>query len=452
MSLYRDAYKTGSMQGLTGDNLKKHIESFVADPPKDYHQTALQDARYGVFQQDLGEGGRATQRALSKVPLVRFVVPFFRTPVNIAKYIGERTPVLQAAHGQWRADFMAGGARRDAALAKTATGGMLMTLGYSLAMDGAITGGSDPKLRETEKLTGRRDYAVKAGDTYYQFNRFDPFGAFLGISADMHNISSHMSEYERDQLVGAAMTAFSRHFASKTFLRNLADFTVILNDQEGTKTNRLVRKFAGSFVPNAFRQVNQKEFDPEIKEIWDIMDEVKSRIPYFSKDVLPKRNIFGQVQKYDPAIGPDIVSPLFYSHEDTDPVKQEMARLQIPVSMPPKAIGGVDLDKDQYDKFVRLAGNELKAPAGMFKGMGLHEALDKLLTTPEYTKATDGLGVDYPGGKAFAVKSLITSYRALAINEMLQSDKEFAEKWKAEKIKKGEALAGTDLSNIPWPF
>ena len=50
-----------------------------------------------------------------------FVLPFVRTPVNIARYAFERTPFAPLV-GQWRADIAAGGARADLALARMSTG------------------------------------------------------------------------------------------------------------------------------------------------------------------------------------------------------------------------------------------------------------------------------------------------------------------------------------------
>jgi hypothetical protein len=58
----------------------------------------------------------------------------------------------------------------------------------------------------------------------------------------------------------------------------------------------------------------------------------------------------------------------------TDPDTPTLTGRPSPVSL------GVELTDAEYAEYVRLAGNEFK-----IKGLGLHEALNKLVASPVYT-------------------------------------------------------------------
>lgn len=71
----------------------KNPETFAPN----IHIDAIDAGRYQTFTQPLGEGrigtfGSAAQKVIAKIPILRFIAPFVRTPVNIVKFASERTP------------------------------------------------------------------------------------------------------------------------------------------------------------------------------------------------------------------------------------------------------------------------------------------------------------------------------------------------------------------------
>jgi hypothetical protein len=72
---------------------------------------------------------------------------------------------------------------------------------------------------------------------------------------------------------------------------------------------------------------------------------------------------------------------------------------------------GEPLTPQEYDYFVRLAGNELK-----IDGKGMWDTLGNMIKTPEYREATDG-----PEGlKALMVRTTIMRYREAAQKKLLE--------------------------------
>ena len=121
----------------------------------------------------------------NKLPGVKLIVPFIRTPTNILKFAMERTPLAPIMKSV-RADILAGGARRDTALARISMGSMAMAVTASYAAQGVITGGgpSDPALKSHLYNQGWQPYSVKIGDKYYAYGRLEPLGMMMGLAAD----------------------------------------------------------------------------------------------------------------------------------------------------------------------------------------------------------------------------------------------------------------------------
>ena len=66
------------------------------DPAKNFPDIELKardTARYQTFTNPLGPTGQSVQKIIQNHPWTRYIAPFVRTPVNIVKYAGQRTPL-----------------------------------------------------------------------------------------------------------------------------------------------------------------------------------------------------------------------------------------------------------------------------------------------------------------------------------------------------------------------
>jgi hypothetical protein len=84
-------------------------------------------------------------------------------------------------------------------------------------------GVTDPDLRKIQANI-KPPFSVKIGDTWYSYNRADPFGMFLGAVASYAEIAGQLDELEADELVTAIAIATTQSITSKTWLRGPSEF------------------------------------------------------------------------------------------------------------------------------------------------------------------------------------------------------------------------------------
>jgi hypothetical protein len=438
MELNAQAYRTAASEGLEGDAMAKRIQDIIDNPPENIELEAITAMRYQTFTRELGETGKAVQSAIAKTPGARVIVPFIRTPTNIMKFVGERTPLAPLAQSV-RDEIAAGGARRDLALAKMATGSMLMAVAADFTLSGDITGGGpkDPALKKIKMATGWQPYSLKVGDTYISYGRLDPIGATIGIAADAAEVMGQVSEAEALDLATAAVVAVAQNVTSKTYLSGLSEFFDVMSstsaDPEANnyRIKKWLERMAGSAVPAGVAQV-ERTVSPGLSATEGIIEKVKSRIPGLSEDLPPRRNIFGEPVILEGGIGPDIMSPIYASTDKKDKIADELVKQQTRISMPRQTINGVRLDSKQYDKYIRLYSGENNPNVDM----PLKQKLRETFSSPLYKSATNGP----EGGKSVIIRAIFDGYREAAKAEMIKSDSRLMGDIQAAQIDKAIKL------------
>ncbi|OAM52928.1 hypothetical protein A7981_05705 [Methylovorus sp. MM2] len=456
--LKAQAYRLAKGEGLEGQEFIDRVGNLVSEREMPINGDvlsgmAMDAARKGTFTNSLGDGGKTVQRLVSNVPGARYVLPFIRTPANIMNYTWERTPMLNILNSQMREDFMAGGVRRDTAMAKTTIGGALYAMAAQLSAEGAITGGGESN-KTAEQLNGWKPYSLKVGDTYYAFNKLDPIGMIFGLAADFSDMSGNISKGDTDKLAGALIMAVSNNLLSKSYLSSVSDiFTAISEDKrtgEGKAVGRYLNKLTASFVPfSSLNRAIRREDDPTVREVWDLMDNVKNGIPGLSKTLSPHRNVFGDPVQYTGGLGLDIASPIYTSKESDNPAANEIARLNIDLQLPAKTISSgkgappIDLTHEQYDRFVELAGNGSK----IFQGKGFKDFLTEYVQSEHYQNQTDDPD-DYTGGKRLEIQSLYSAAKRAALYQMLEENPELNKRYIQNLENTGNALKGRPIVPI----
>jgi len=413
MELRARAFRQAGSEGLKGQKAAERIQEIINNPPDDIHLAAIDASRYQTFTREVTGLARHLQRAAVENPALRLVVPFIRTPVNIMKFaMVERTP-LGLLSKAIRADIKAGGARRDLALARVSLGSAIMAGAATMAAEGHITGGgpSDPKMKSLLYDTGWQPYSIKIGGKYYSYARLEPAGMLLGVAADYAEIAGQAEEMETDELASAMVMAISKNVTSKTWLRGVSELLNVMSDPD-RYGERYVERFVGTVVPTGVAQV-ERVVDPELRQANSMLDQIRSRIPGYSDDLPPRRNLWGEPIILSGGLGPDIVSPVYTSEKKEAPVSEEMIRLQLPLSMPSRVAHGVELAPEQYDRYLVLAGNEAKHPR---TNLGLKETLEQLIESPEYQRQSDGPD----GGKASMILTHVYAFRAMARDMLLE--------------------------------
>jgi hypothetical protein len=434
----RQAFREINEMSLTGKaaaQKAKEIEKNILDNPPDSIKEAAQEfAAYTTFTRDLGETGQKVQ-ALASTPIGRIVLPFVRTPTNIFKFAGERTPLALASRAV-REEIAAGGERRALALAKIGLGSMTMAYMSTLAANGLITGGGpkDKALRQIKMQTGWKPYSFKIGNEYISYARIEPLGSLFGLAADAADIMGQLSEADAAKLASALTVAISRNVAQKTFVKGLAGTLNAVTSQEVKQVNSFLEKELPTILPysSALGQT-AKNVDPVMREVNSIMDAFKAKIPGYSSDLPPHRNLWGEPVLLEGGLGPDLLSPFYSSTVKEDKVASELDRLQAPITLPSKQIDRVPLTPKQYDRYQILAAH----PQGM---PSLREKLEEVIASDLYKHGTDDPA---DGGKITLLKMWVDNYRDLAKFQLRQEDTDLDAKLRERETKKAGAFAGT---------
>lgn len=376
MELNGEAVRIARREGLKGEAAKRRIAELSAMPTPAMLERSMDYARYLTFQRKLGPAASKISGLTQDQPLLKLFLPFVRTPTNLLKFAAERSPAAPLLK-EWRADFAAGGARRDLAVSRAMLGTGLGMAIYELALQGKITG-TAPTDKSKARLMyadGFQPYSIRVGDKWYSYKRLDPFSTTLGVAADLALLPEGMSDRQREEQTTLLVASIMGNLANKTWLSGVSDMIGTIEDPE-RNADRMMQRLAGSLaVPTGANQI-ARIMDPTARKTETMADAVQARIPGLSESLLPKRDVWGREIVSEGGVGPDIVSPIYTSTAKDDPVNKELAKAGVGVAPPSKKIGGVELSPEQYDKYHALSGQ------------AAHAELSKLVTSSEW-KAMD---------------------------------------------------------------
>lgn len=442
MELKALSLRQGLAEGLDGDALARRIQQIEANPPAEVKERAEQFMLLQTFQNDLGETGQALMKLRDASGIGRLILPFVKTPTNIAKWAVYRTPGLNMLSSQFRADLAEAGPTRDLALARMSMGVLVASSVTALAAAGLVTGGgpSDPDLKRQLRETGWQPYSLKVGDTYYAYNRLDPIGAVVGLVADTSEIIGQIPDPQADNIAMATVLALSKTMVNKTYLQGLSDaIEAISNPDKGA--TKYVARFAQTLVPTGVRTV-ERTIDPTVREARGVLESIQAVVPGWSSSLPPKRNLFGEPIMLQGGLGPDLISPIYTSQIKDDAVSAEIARHRIDIAMPSRVlegrrpadlrmtdrgIEGVQLSPKEYDRYVSLAGENLKAD------------LERLVNSPSYASQSDGPD----GGKALLIRHTIYAHRQVARAKLMSEDEGIQKRHVDFLERRAGALAGS---------
>lgn len=446
MESHAQALRKATQEGLTGPERFRRMAELVNEPSETMRISAVDAALYNTFQNRTGRFGEGLMKLRGDATGGSFnptfaILPFIKTPTNILRYAFERTPLAPLVR-QWRDDIAAGGARRDLALARMATGTAIISVALDFASSGLITGAGpkDAGKREALMRTGWQPNSIYVGGKYYSFNRADPMGMLLGfagtVAEKMKESDSAPEDFDSwEEIIGAGIATVSASVVDKTYFTGVAQ---VIRAIEGAETGpnataRWLDRQTGAMMPFTTLANTMKRFaDPVTREVNSPWDGIQSRIIGLSDSLPPSRDLWGRERSTDEVYGRtfDIISPAAVRARKESPIDDEMVALDMGQRRIAKrgAFAGADVDfrswPQVYDEYVRLAGNDLRHPV---YGLGAMDYLNEVVTGQHYMSGVYQLYSDGPeGGKAQFIKNTIADYRRLA-QESIMSDAQFAD-------------------------
>lgn len=394
----------------------KLADTSIRDPENIRIQSeAIEKSRLTTFQEaPRTDFGGAAEGFINSNWFVKLVLaPFFRTPMNILRQgVMDRTPLaLTVKHHR---DAIARGGREAAEVqARMLTGVGAMGAFYALTSSGEEGDlgfeviGKQPYDSVT-RLSGIPDYSIRFGDTWYQFNRLEPTGMWLGMIADMRTMMKYRQDEDAAmQMYQFALFSFLNNVTDKTYMRSLSDLQDTLEgvaSGKETTAARAVSRFAagefGKLIPQLYKgAARATEGDGESfrREVWDFWDIVRDRSTTFTEGLAPKHDILGRPVERDAGLTA-LVNPFALMENSDDPVDKEFFRLGFSVQPMRKTLGAEQ---------VVLTAEEYSRMTGFMAELNTHETIQAIIESEGYEQMPDPL-------KIAVFKKVINQNRAAA--------------------------------------
>ncbi len=415
-----------------GEEKAQEIYNNIMDDqkcPQELHDELVEYTRYLTFQDPINpeSGWKNIENIRHKHPELMLVMPFLRTPLNIAKWVGTRTPLIANMFSEYREAMSNNGDMRTKQLteARMLTGSLLWHTALMLAGSGLLTGSgpSDEDEKEMLYATGWRPNSLHINGKYYELGRLDPVATFLSTMASFVEIASDLDHADLSEVAAATMGSALKVAGDKYYLSGLSDFLMVFRDGQRYGAPFLT-KLAANIVPfSGARRTVTKGIDPVMREARDLVHMIAKDTPLASMAAAARRTPLGEAVKYHGGSLSRMFSPVHTGEDAGDPVYDEMYRLSdnqaLNIGKPQRWFRSKDkslkLDSHQYSRYLELSGVGVK-----IGGMNAKERLQQLIALPQYRMLGDEQ-------KGMLVGKVIRSYRKYAKKKLIQEDERVAE-------------------------
>jgi hypothetical protein len=345
----------------TQDGFVKRVNELERNPTEEMLNNAEKKATDDTYNSPLGNAGNALATLTQSSLPAKIIMPFVRTPVNLVKWAGRRTPLGLFAKSV-RDDIMGknGKVAQQMAIGRMTVGTTIAATSIGLALNGMITGGgpTDPGERENW-LHDHQPYSIKIGGDWYSYGRLDPVATLLGTTADLVDNAHKIPDGEYEKAAMGLMTSVYKNIISKTYLSGVTSAAQAVSDPE-RYGGHWIQRLAGTAVPSFISQMNMMPVigDPYLREVHGILDVYKSRIPGLRQTLQVRRDVFGE--------------PIQPGETREDAVVSAMRDVNYFPAKMGKKIAGVETTPEEYDDLTRIAGRMAK------------EQLDHLVGSPNF--------------------------------------------------------------------
>ncbi len=462
--VYKQGEKLAVEAGLQSERdiqkfVKKHLQSYLDNGGRERFQIiqrGLDGAEEATFTTALRDGSlpKGLQNLVSAHPLLRFMLPFVRTPTNILSFAGQRSVGAVWDSGRLLAETLQNGpvkgknltgaknrllrelSSEDPVIRSQAVGRANMAFGWmgmagTAALAGKITGRGpkDPEARQLLEASGWLPYSFKVPgtDTWISYQRLDPFASIIGTMADAVEFGRYADESDQNQLMQFVTGAFyglTQNFTNKSYVQGIERTIKLLTSDDST-FEREVTRFMASFEPNLLAQA-ARTFDPYKREMGTLGETLAARIPLYSNTQMPVRDILGNPVERVQALGGGTIPvlnsilPVAARSVKDNVIYKELVALQHPFQPPGKTQHGIDLttitkkNRTAYDRYQELVGEV------SLRGRKLENELRKLIKSRAYQRMPVESTDDFDSPRIGEIRKVMRRYRSKAWSQLLK--------------------------------
>jgi hypothetical protein len=277
----------------------------------DLHQKVSSEVNRRLFRDKPWEMTSGIEGWVKRWPWLAVIMPFVRTPSNIARYgihhspLGFFTPDLWNKYAAHRRGELSRGDFLDA-FAPRLFGTLTFYAFYEAAKQGLLTGGGPVNYNEksAKMETGWRPYSFKftfdGQDYYLPFTRFDPISQMMGVAADLSEAPDIRSESD---MVSKVVSSIQSNFTDRVYVQSLMEATEAASDPQ-----RYLSQFAANRVSMGVPRIVGRlaaAIDPVVRDPrpldrgpigWGkrISNTVQRQLPLASTRLPPRRGPTGE--------------------------------------------------------------------------------------------------------------------------------------------------------------
>lgn len=422
MQNYMSANKLSSSDMQNASVLQKAREySSLQAQEATFHQFSTLAQRLTEIENKGGIAGKALEA----------VVPFKKTPINIAKSGIEYSPIglaksltydmvqLKKKTNEYKTKLEKGSISQAAYktgvsqlttktidnIAKGLTGTSIAILGYVLTDMGILKSGNDGEDDEFKEKLGEQEYAIKIGDNTYTLDWVSPSAIPMFVGSTVYDLI-HFEKEDNSDVLNSLMTASAKAFEPMTDMSMLQGLTSAISSYEQGSSNMLfdlgasaVSSYLGQFVPTALGQVAKTMDDKErdtsstekgvAKKVDQFKKQQMAKIPIVSKMLPARKDVWGNektrdsnvlVRAYEVGLAPYNRKKVIedYTEKELLKVFEDTGEKSVLPGVPNKDI---TINKQKY----RLTSEEYNKAKENF-GNTSKNMLDSLVKTSEYKK------------------------------------------------------------------
>jgi hypothetical protein len=320
-----EAYRMASKEGFRGNNLYGRLNVLINDSPEELIKSANKISEYRLFraQSDFANSiMKLRDIEIGKgVKPIQLIIPFVKTPVNLAKFGIERSP-MAIFNPKLINNLIKKNPEASDLLARWAMGTIVALAVTIYARDGLITGAAPRTVGERDEFyrLGKQPYSLKIGNKWISYQRLEPFNQmFLQASVIADSLAD--KDKNLDELAEGFAFGILQNITNQTFLTGVSDTLNALVEPDRYGEGYFQRMLANLMPGSSTARLMAQTVDTTVRAPQTFVEQIESNIPGLSQKVNPKINIFGEPQTREtPAL-----MPYAYSTEKDDKITKVMA-------------------------------------------------------------------------------------------------------------------------------
>jgi hypothetical protein len=439
---YSNLIKNGIDENTAATQAAALHEKLLIEPTAEIEEAAKSMSSTVTFTRELEPNLQAIEKFISNAtikdfPVLKLFFPFVKTPTNIAMEAMSRTPILNLFSPRFKADWDAGGIRRDMAISRVTLGGLMIYGAGSYALEGKLTGYGPMRSEDKAALeaTGWQQFSfvlnksdvdpemlakykkitsVKEGpDKYYvSYAGIEPFSSLLSIASTAGEYAMlEGSGSDMEKIFTGGAVGLYQYTGDQPMLQGFGEIMKVLSAKSKDVPTFLynvmsqVSKQGTSFVVggspagaySSFIASVERVMHPEkslVKEavspddvgllsggekgFWEALGTYCSRNPLCS-DRLPvqKDPITGNEKRISSENWAEKYSPFKTSDGKFSPAHAVLVEYGVPMPQVPKKIDGVELTDQQINQWIDIATTRFKIEENIVR-MGKDEGFKRL--------------------------------------------------------------------------